>query len=254
MRSFHERVIVLDTETTGLSKENDRIVEIGGVELIGNLTTGRTFHRYINPYPIKVSDEAYAVHGLSSETLMQYPKFRSVIDEFNEFIGDSPLVIHNAPFDMGFINAEMERNRASAIKNPVKDTLVTARLKYPGQRVTLDALCQRFGVDSSERKLHGALLDSQLLAEVYISLMGYDTLDLGDPAKSDTETSSASVDTNSSGRKTTSHIAKWPSRPLISPTNKEIEAHSSFHKDSLKDSIWMANMKNLLTDTSSRRH
>lgn len=167
------REIVLDTETTGLDpKKGDRIVEIGCVEIVNRFLTGRTFHRYLNPER-EMPPDAFAVHGLSDGFLRDKPKFIEVADEFLEFLGDAQLVIHNAAFDIGFLNFELGRvSRPTIPVERVVDTLMLARRKHPGQPNSLDALCQRYGVDSSKRTRHGALLDSELLAEVYAELTG----------------------------------------------------------------------------------
>src|SRR5690606_29620895 len=172
------RRIALDTETTGLSHSNgDRIIEIGGVELIGNLETGRRYHTFINPYPRKVHPDAYAVHGISDEDLQDAPRFREIYREFLEFIGDAPLIIHNAPFDMGFLNEEFARLSLRPIQNEIIDTLRIAREKEPTKRASLDHLCQRYGVDNTDRTLHGALIDATLLARVYVKMMELDRFD-----------------------------------------------------------------------------
>jgi DNA polymerase III subunit epsilon len=167
------REIVLDTETTGFDPSTgDRIVEIGCVELINHLPTRATFHRYINPER-DMPEGAFAVHGLSEEFLRGFPVFADHVDDFLEFIGDARLVIHNAEFDIKFLNAELARLRRPLLAwDRVTDTLALARNRYPGAQASLDALCRRFGVDRSARTLHGALLDSQLLAEVYLELRG----------------------------------------------------------------------------------
>ena len=166
------REIVLDTETTGLSPVmGDRIVEIGCVELINHIPTGRHFHVYLNPER-DVPDEAFRVHGLSTEFLRDKPLFRAEADAFLEFIGDGTLVIHNAPFDMGFLNFELEKVGKRSLTNEVIDTVMVARERHPGARVSLDALCKHYGIDNSKRVLHGALLDSEILADVYLELMG----------------------------------------------------------------------------------
>jgi DNA polymerase-3 subunit epsilon len=167
------REIVLDTETTGLNPlHGDRLVEIGCVEMFNRMPTGQTFHRYINPER-DMPREAFAVHGLSSEFLVDKPVFADIADEFLEFIGDDPLVIHNASFDIGFINAELERHQRPAVAQArLVDTLLLARRKHPGVSNKLDDLCARYAVDNSRRTKHGALLDAELLAEVYIDLIG----------------------------------------------------------------------------------
>jgi DNA polymerase-3 subunit epsilon len=166
------REIVLDTETTGLSPVmGDRIVEIGCVELINHMPTGRHFHVYLNPER-DVPDEAFRVHGLSTEFLRDKPLFGAEADAFLEFIGDGTLVIHNAPFDMGFLNFELEKVGKRSLTNEVIDTVMVARERHPGARVSLDALCKHYGIDNSKRVLHGALLDSEILADVYLELIG----------------------------------------------------------------------------------
>ena len=166
------REIVLDTETTGLNpKTGDRVVEIGCVELMHHLPTGNSYHVYINPER-DMPEGAFNVHGLSEEFLRDKPLFRDIADEFLEFIADSPLVIHNAPFDMGFLNWEMKAaGRAHITKNEIIDSLIMARKKFAGASSSLDALCRRFRIDNSNRTKHGALLDSELLAEVYLELI-----------------------------------------------------------------------------------
>lgn len=168
------REIVLDTETTGLDPFNgDKIVEIGCVELENHLPTGRTYHQYINPMR-SMSEEVIAVHGLTEEFLSDKPVFKDIADEFLAFVGDdAKLVIHNAAFDMKFLNAELAfADKPQLSYDRVVDTLIIARKKFPGSRVNLDELCKRFGVDNTGRTLHGALLDSELLAEVYLELLG----------------------------------------------------------------------------------
>ncbi len=166
------REIVLDTETTGLSPQGgDRLVEIGCVELINHIPTGKHFHVYINPQR-SMPEEAFRVHGLGDDFLADKPVFNAVATEFRDFIGDATLVIHNAPFDMGFLNAELEWAGMPRLTNPVIDTVMLAREKHPGARVSLDALCKHYGIDNSRRTLHGALLDSEILAEVYLELIG----------------------------------------------------------------------------------
>lgn len=166
------REIVLDTETTGLDAREDRIVEIGAVELINHLRTGRDFHVYINPGRT-MPMEAFRIHGLGDAFLADKPRFDGVVDRFLEFIGEATLVIHNASFDMGMINAELSRlGRARLPDERALDTVAVARRRFPGAQVSLDALCKRFGVDNSGREKHGALLDSELLADVYLELCG----------------------------------------------------------------------------------
>ncbi|PHQ98474.1 MAG: DNA polymerase III subunit epsilon [Marinosulfonomonas sp.] len=167
------REIVLDTETTGFDPENgDRIVEIGAVELLNHLPTGRTYHQYINPER-SMPEGAFEVHGLGDDFLRDKPVFAKVGQAFLEFISDSQLVIHNASFDMKFLNAELGWINLPPIPMAQSlDTLAIARKKFPGSPASLDALCRRFGIDNSSRTLHGALLDSEILAEVYLELIG----------------------------------------------------------------------------------
>ncbi|MCC2110484.1 MAG: DNA polymerase III subunit epsilon [Hyphomicrobiales bacterium] len=186
------REIVLDTETTGLDpKTGDRIVEIGGVELIDHFPTGKSFHTYINPER-SMPPEAYAVHGLSEEFLADKPRFAEIADEFLAFIEFDRLVIHNAAFDLGFINSELARlDRPALGWDRALDTLMLARRRHPGAGNRLDDLCSRYGIDASRRTKHGALLDAELLAEVYIELIGgrqahLTLVDTASPAKTQT--------------------------------------------------------------------
>lgn len=167
------REIALDTETTGLDPASGhRIVEIGCVELVNHVASGETYHTYCNPER-DMPEEAYRVHGLDNAFLGQQPRFVGIADDFLSFLGDSPLVIHNAAFDMGFINAELATIGHDPLSDDrVRDTIVMARHKFPGARGSLDALCQRFGIDISHRSLHGALKDARLLADVYLELIG----------------------------------------------------------------------------------
>ena len=174
------REIILDTETTGLNPASgDRLVEIGAVELIHRMPTGKVFHAYLNPQR-DMPKEAEAVHGLSAAFLADKPYFAAKADEFLAFISDSKLVIHNASFDMGFINAELGYCGKLAIPaDQVIDTLAMARRSHPAGPNSLDALCRRYGIDNSKRTKHGALLDAELLAEVYLEMMGGRQTNLG---------------------------------------------------------------------------
>lgn len=167
------REITFDLETTGLEPvDGHRIVEIGCVELVDKKRTGNSFHRYVNP-DREMPKEAEKVHGLSNEFLSNKPFFKEVVSDFLEFVGEDTLVIHNAAFDMKFINYELKQLRKLPLsKNPVIDTLALARKKFPGSKVNLDALCTRFGIDITVREKHGALLDAELLSDVYIHLLG----------------------------------------------------------------------------------
>lgn len=174
------REIVLDTETTGLDpRKGDRLIEIGCIELVNRNPTGREFHRFINPERT-VPAEAEAVHGLSTKFLLDKPLFAEVWSDFVDFIAGDTLVIHNAVFDIGFLNAELERVKGPAISmSRVVDTLQLARRKHPAGPNSLDALCKRYGIDNSKRTKHGALVDSLLLAEVYVELLGERQASLG---------------------------------------------------------------------------
>ncbi|MDB6452765.1 DNA polymerase III subunit epsilon [Falsirhodobacter sp. 20TX0035] len=167
------REIVLDTETTGLDPfTGDRIVEIGGVELLNHMPTGRTYHQYINPER-NMPKEAFDVHGISEEFLRDKPVFASIGQEFLDFVGDARLVIHNASFDMKFLNYELKRMGLPELPmTQALDSLAIARRRFPGSPASLDALCRRFGIDNSSRTKHGALLDSEILADVYLELIG----------------------------------------------------------------------------------
>jgi len=167
------REIVFDTETTGLDPRLDRVIELGGIELVNRFPTGRTFHEYINPEGREVHPDALAVHGISNSDLTGKPVFSQIAERFLEFIDGATLVAHNANFDIGFINSELARLGRDFIgPDRVIDTLMLARRKHPMGPNSLDALCRRYGIDNSRRDKHGALLDSELLAEVYIELIG----------------------------------------------------------------------------------
>ncbi len=187
------REIVLDTETTGFEPETgDRIVEIGAVELFNHMPTGNVYHQYINPER-SMPTEAFEVHGLGDDFLRDKPVFAKIAQEFLDFVQDSKLVIHNASFDMKFLNAELGwANLQKLPDTQAIDTLLIARRKFPGSPASLDALCRRFGVDNSSREKHGALLDSEILAEVYLELIGgrQPDLVLGTAPKKHTQTQS----------------------------------------------------------------
>lgn len=167
------REIIFDTETTGLDFRLDRVIEIGAIEMINRFPTGKVFHEYIHPDGREIHPDALAVHGISMESLKGKPAFAGVADRFIEFIEDANLVAHNAGFDMNFINAEFERLGLPLVESArVVDTLALARRKHPMGPNSLDALCRRYAIDNSRRTKHGALLDSELLAEVYVELIG----------------------------------------------------------------------------------
>ena len=182
------REVVVDTDTTGLDPASgDRVIEIGCVEILNRIPTGREFHRYLNPER-DVEEAALAVHGLTRAFLSDKPAFHQVADEWLAFIGDAPIVMHNAAFDVGFLNAELERvHRPMLAPERVVDTLLLARRRHPAGPNSLDALCKRYGIDNSQRTKHGALLDSFLLARVYVELLGerQATLGFGDAADGD---------------------------------------------------------------------
>ncbi len=221
------REIVLDTETTGLSPDNgDRIVEIGCVELHNLVPTGATYHQYINPErPMPL--EAFQVHGLSDEFLSDKPVFAEIVGDFLDFVGDARLVIHNASFDMGFINAELKTLGFATIPmGQSVDTVRMAREKFPGAQASLDALCRRFNIDNSARTKHGALLDAELLAEVYLELMGGRQRGFGLTADTDRSAASATP---------VERIAR-PARPHAA-TDEELAAHREFLKQ-LSEPVW----------------
>lgn len=227
------REIVLDTETTGFHAEgDDRIIEIGCVELLNYIPTGEVYHVYINPKR-DVPMEAQNVHGITTEFLKDKPLFREVADDFLEFIGDDTLIIHNAPFDIGFLNAELRRVRRPLLHmSRVLDTLAMARRKFPAGPNSLDALCKRYNVDNSNRNYHGALLDSELLADVYLELSGQRQAHLelsatGQPAG---ESHTGSELTS----RTRQREAPLPPRL----TGDELEAHQHFIETLGEQTIW----------------
>lgn len=228
------REIALDTETTGLNpKDGDRIVEIGCVEMVNHVPTGETRQFYINPER-DMPEEAFRVHGLSNEFLADKPVFARVVNEFLDFIGDADLVIHNAVFDMGFINAELETLGRSPISSErAIDTVALARKKFPGAPASLDALCRRYRIDNSNRTFHGALLDAELLAEVYLELKGGRQRGLGLTKESETDFSRKTIETASSPA---DQRIREP-RPHV-PTEEEQAAHKDF-LESLDNPIWL---------------
>ncbi len=223
------REIALDTETTGLDpKAGHRIVEIGCVEMINRVSTGKVFHQYVNPER-DMPAEAEAIHGLSEDFLSTHPVFEKTADEFLEFIGSSQLVIHNAEFDMRFINAELALLKRDPIPmDRTTDTVRMARRKFPGAPANLDALCRRFNIDNSNRELHGALLDARLLADVYLELTGGRQTDLGLATAGATETSIG--DTTARTQREARAFA---------PSAEEEAAHAAF-LDTLTNPIWRA--------------
>lgn len=223
-----KREMVLDTETTGVDARTDRIVEIGCVELLNHVPTGRHFHSYLNPqYPMSAG--AFAVHGLSDDFLADKPLFAAIADELEDFIGDATLVIHNAAFDVGFLNAERGRiGRGPLDPGRVIDTLAMARRKHPGAANSLDALCLRYGIDNARRTRHGALLDSEILTEVYIELIGGKQADL------------ALSDQAGEARRSNvqrMHAKQRPVALLLRITETEMAAHSAF-VETMGAAIW----------------
>ena len=231
------REIVLDTETTGIDpSDGHRIIEIGAMEMFNQTPTGAQLHLYINPER-DIDAGAVAIHGLTQEFLADKPVFADIVAEFLTFIGDSQLVIHNAPFDMGFINAELARLGLPTLpKDRAIDTLMMARRKFPGAQASLDALCRRFEIDNSHRDLHGALVDADLLAAVYIELLGGRQRDLSLEPEPGT-TASSPQDTGSAPLSFT--INDDPSkfdRPH-GPSDAELAAHKAL-LDRFEDPIW----------------
>lgn len=225
------REVVLDTETTGFDPETgDRIVEIGAVELMGHMATGKTYHQYINPER-SMPEEAFQVHGLGDDFLRDKPKFAQVGQAFLDFIGDAKLVIHNASFDIKFLNAELKWMGLPQIPwEQAIDTLEIARKRFPGSPASLDALCRRFNIDNSSRTLHGALLDSEILAEVYLELIGGRQPDFG--------LSTASQNTTGAGGE------EWTPRPRPVPlksriSEQEAAAHADFVAKLGDDAMWL---------------
>jgi DNA polymerase-3 subunit epsilon len=227
------REIVLDTETTGFDPEKgDRIVEIGAVELYNHMPTGKTFHEYINPERA-MPQEAFEVHGLGDDFLRDKPVFRIIGQKFLDFVQDAKLVIHNASFDMRFLNAELGWIGLPILPmSQAIDTLEMARRKFPGSPATLDALCRRFNIDNSARTLHGALLDSEILAEVYLELIGGRQPDFA---------LSASTTVSISGE--TAGTGEWRPKPRPEPlpsrlTEKERAAHDAFVAQMGDGALW----------------
>jgi DNA polymerase-3 subunit epsilon len=218
------RLIVLDTETTGLEvSQGHRIIEIGCVELVNRKLTGNHYHQYINPHR-EIDQGAIEVHGITTDFLADKPSFEDIAEAFIEFVQGAELVIHNAPFDIGFLNGELQRLSGTDTRLDdlcsVTDTLVMARSKHPGQRNSLDALCQRYTVDNSQRDLHGALLDAEILADVYLAMTGGQTaLQLSDSG------------TDNDGQTLSEQIVRLVSEraPLlvIKASSEEIAAHEA---------------------------
>jgi len=235
------RQIVLDTETTGLETSQDhRIIEIGCVELVGRKLTGRHYHQYINPQR-KVDEGAMEVHGITDEFLIDKPLFATVAREFLEFVDGADLVIHNAPFDVGFINHEIAKlggiYREIESSCRIIDTLALARQKHPGQKNNLDALCKRYGVDNSQRDLNGALLDAEILADVYLLMTGGQVnLNISDQQSSD----SGEVNAQSGIRRLSD---KRPPLRVVKANEEELVLHQQKLDAIVKNSghcVWMS--------------
>ena len=224
------REIVFDTETTGLDPyQGHRLIEIGCIELVNRIPSGQTFHRYLNPER-DVPAEAVAIHGINADQLKDKPLFAEIADDLLEFIADAPLVAHNATFDLGFLNAELERaGKALLARERLIDTLLLARRKHPGVSNRLDDLCQRYGIDLSRRVKHGALLDAELLAEVYLELIGARQAQLG------------LVEAGNGGRGARTGIVAVRVRPApLAPrlSADEQEAHAAFIASLGAGALW----------------
>jgi DNA polymerase III subunit epsilon len=224
------REIVFDTETTGLDPfSGHRMVEIGCIELVNRFPTGKVFHRYFNPER-DMPAEAFAVHGLSVEFLKGHAVFNTCVEELLDFLGDAPLIAHNAVFDLGFINAELEKCAQKAIgRERLIDTLMLARRKHPGVSNRLDDLCARYRIDNSRRTKHGALLDAELLAEIYVELIGARQALLGLAAASENRN-------GQNGRAAAVRLRPEPLAPLVS--DDEAVAHAAFIATLGEKAIW----------------
>jgi len=222
------RQIVLDTETTGLRpSEGHRVIEIAAIEIVDYLPTGNTYQQYINPQR-DVPESSFKVHGLSYEFLKDKPLFENVINKFLEFVGNDPIIAHNVDFDVGFLNYELNTCGKESLKNEKIDTVSIAREKFPGQSVSLDALCKRFAIDNTQREKHSATVDTELLARVYIELM--DARELSLDLNNSVEVKISPVTFNTEKIKN----RNLPSRLSV----KEKELHQSFIQTLGKNSIW----------------
>ena len=228
------REIVFDTETTGLKPEQgDRIVEIASIEMVNMVPTGKTWHTYINPerdMPI----EAERIHGISGAFLLDKPVFAKIAPSFLEWIGNSRLVAHNAQFDISFLNAELGRLGYKPLQNEVVDTVTLARRRFPGGKASLDDLCRRFHIDLSRREKHGAIIDTELLAQVYVELLGGRNISM-DFGKSSTDEQSENIDINI--KISVTHRPIRASRNIGGPTDEEVGVHK-FFIEKIKNSLW----------------
>ncbi|MCA3243833.1 MAG: DNA polymerase III subunit epsilon [Alphaproteobacteria bacterium] len=220
------REIIFDTETTGFGVEDHRVIELGAVELINRLPTGKTFHVYLNPERL-IDPGAMRVHGITDERVKDAPKFRDVAHQWLAFVGDATLVAHNAEFDMAFMAMELQRLGLPPHSNPVVDTLTLACEKLPGQRHKLDALCSHYGIDNSARVFHGALLDAQLLAEVYVELTGGLQASFGLEAVAPTVPLAAQATPVVAGNGL-----------VVAPTTAELAAHAAWLAKLVPNSLW----------------
>ncbi len=226
------REIVFDTETTGFDPhQGDKLVEIGAIELINHIPTGRTYHQYINPLR-DMPEEAFKVHGLSTEFLQNYPRFSEIAKDFLNFVGDDGIMVaHNAQFDMNFVNYELKHNGFDTLKDhEVVDTLEIAKAKFPSARNNLDALCKRFNIDNSKRTKHGALLDAELLAEVYLELLGgaEPTMNLNTEEK---------VVTTADNQNT--HEKKYLKPRDFKLSEEDEKNHEEFLNQKIKEALWL---------------
>ncbi|MEL6968196.1 MAG: DNA polymerase III subunit epsilon [Pseudomonadota bacterium] len=229
------REIIFDTETTGLSaKDGDRIIEIGAIELVNKFPTGKTFHHYLNPEDRDIHPDAQRIHGISKDQLVDKPTFGDLFSQYEAFFGEGTLVAHNASFDIGFLNAELARiGQPSIDPRRVVDTLAVAKRLFPGAKLSLDALCNRFGISNEHRTLHGALLDTELLADVYLELTGGRQVSFGldDRDKSGARGTAQGTTRNAPQRQRPKPLANRI-------TAAEMAAHKKFVQTLGEDAIW----------------
>jgi len=227
------REICLDIETTGLNpKDGHRIIEIAAIEMVGKIKTGKFFHKFINPRR-DVPDEAFAIHGISTEFLKDKPLFDHIVDEFLQFIDGGKLVIHNAAFDTKFINFELQLLGMPTLRNEVADSLLIARNKFPGSPASLDALCKRFNIDLSKRTKHGALLDTELLCDVYVELMGGLQVGFGFDAQKSEKKSVFSA-----ASQTIEQVRRALPKREFPVSDEELQLHKEFILKNFKSNLW----------------